>query len=303
MSQAVTITVTNSASSQVVPECRVQVCSDEAGTTLLFEEYTTTAGEAAFSLDAGTYYVFCRKTGYRFDNPESATVVAAPLAVAVDAEPLSALDNTITDICNGALDLIGAGMENVEKLDSFENDDNATADWFRENYERCRRKALLRHEWNEAIAYPPGTDSGGDVEAVDHGPYEYAYAMPQTFTENGVTTGVLQTLGIVDDSHNPLDFQPLHWYVLCNVAAENFYWKLLLDLDYGFSQGLQDAIEYELAIRAATKFLKGKRGDEKRATLLQEYNQMALPVARGQNQAGRFDKHNNGRFPRWIDIR
>jgi hypothetical protein len=299
MAFAVTVTVTNSATSAVVPSYRLQMCSDAAGATILFDEYTGTAGTYAFSLDAGTYHLFGRGPGYTCTNPTTVVVTAAT-AVSLEVTALNVYDEGATEICNAALDLLGAGMDDVERLDSYENDTGDTADWFRYNYPSSKKRAILRHDWDGAIDYLLGTDGGSDVSGINHEPYEYAYLIPTTAF--GLAVVALRGLVDADDHDKVLKYRTRHGYAHTDYETSDFAWKLLLDIETGFNNGLQQCIEYELAIRAATKFLKGKRGDEKRRMLVEEYENVVLPRAKGQNQQEEYDEPNASHDGLWSEI-
>jgi len=57
-----------------IAEALVQVYTDSAMTSLVTQAHTNTAGQAAFNLAAGTYYLRCTKSGYSFDNPDTEVV-------------------------------------------------------------------------------------------------------------------------------------------------------------------------------------------------------------------------------------
>ena len=67
-------TVTNSVTGLPISEVRVWVTTDEAGNNVIRNEYTTSLGVATFYLDAGTYYFWRSKSGYRFTNPDTEVV-------------------------------------------------------------------------------------------------------------------------------------------------------------------------------------------------------------------------------------
>ena len=57
-----------------VGECKVWVTSDVAGDTLVASGYTDSFGKVVFYLDAGVYYLWRKKTGYNFTNPDIETI-------------------------------------------------------------------------------------------------------------------------------------------------------------------------------------------------------------------------------------
>jgi len=210
-----------------------------------------------------------------------------------------------TDLCNAALDLIGAGLDTVRRLDDVDTDVGDTADWFRVNYGRAKRAAILRYDWPECIDYLLGTDAAGDVDDINHEPYGYAYAVPATFGDADDAPGVLAFRGLSDVNDYDtvlLSRGPLHGYVHTDYADTEFVWKLLLDIDSGFSNGLRECIVYELAIRAAAQFLTGQAGDQKRRLLMEEYRGEVLPNAKGEAQAEQYDTHNETRDMPWTEI-
>jgi len=74
-SQEVVITITD-ADGDPVPEARVYIASDEAGTDVVAGAVMTDKDGATptLNLDAGTYYRFAEKNGFTFSNPEKITV-------------------------------------------------------------------------------------------------------------------------------------------------------------------------------------------------------------------------------------
>ena len=72
---AITHTVNVIVDGVPISGAEVWITSDEAGANLVAGTITTNAqGNATFYLDAGTYYVFIRATGYTFTNPTTITV-------------------------------------------------------------------------------------------------------------------------------------------------------------------------------------------------------------------------------------
>jgi hypothetical protein len=55
-------------------DCLVWIATDQAGQTLVANARTDLLGVASFYLDPGTYYVFRRKSGVNFVNPEQLVV-------------------------------------------------------------------------------------------------------------------------------------------------------------------------------------------------------------------------------------
>lgn len=75
---AVEYCVTIDDGSNPLAEAEVWVSTDEAGTNVIAGTLTTDAnGQATFMLDAGSYYLWVKKTGYTFSNPQSFTVTAS----------------------------------------------------------------------------------------------------------------------------------------------------------------------------------------------------------------------------------
>jgi len=52
----------------------VWVTTDLAGTNIIASGFTNASGVMTFYLDAGTYYLWCRKSGINFTNPETIVV-------------------------------------------------------------------------------------------------------------------------------------------------------------------------------------------------------------------------------------
>ncbi|MHA1286347.1 MAG: hypothetical protein ACTSPB_02970 [Candidatus Thorarchaeota archaeon] len=55
-------------------ECKVWVTTDIAGLYIVASGYTDTLGKVTFYLDAGTYYMWRKKAGYVFTNPDTEIV-------------------------------------------------------------------------------------------------------------------------------------------------------------------------------------------------------------------------------------
>ncbi|MFH0983101.1 MAG: hypothetical protein V2A79_16400 [Planctomycetota bacterium] len=294
MAFALVVTVTNAYTEGVVADYPVEVYSDEAGTTLLFREYTTTAGTATFSLDAATYYLFGRGVGYSVTNPTESVIAAADTAE-LEVTPLSVYDGDATSACNGAILLVGSGFEGSSHIDSYENDTGPLADWCRRRYDICRKRALVKHRWNEAIKLLSGEDGAGDDDSVVHPKYDYAYALP-------AAAGCVALRGIVDEDEKPLLCRRAGQFIHTDYATDEFWWDFVEDIETGFSPGLQQCIEYELAINLTGFLLKGNAADAKRQALQEEYRVLILPDAKGENQQEQYDEHNESADELWTDV-
>lgn len=192
-------------------------------------------------------------------------------------------DELTTALCNRAVALLGSGIDGVDALDSYENDTTVLADWCRRLYDSCRQEALTAWRWNEAVKLLAGTDGAGDDASVVHTGYDYAYAIP-------VASGCLALRGIVDDDCKPLKYRAAGGYIHTDYATDEFYWDFVLDLESGFSVGLQKCIVTLLAAALAGPIYKGDRGDAKRRALLQEYRELIQPDAESANQAEQYDE-------------
>jgi len=65
-----TYTVTDSTTGVPLAECEVWACTDSAGSNIVARDHTDELGQATFYLTPGVYYVFRRKSGYAFTNPD-----------------------------------------------------------------------------------------------------------------------------------------------------------------------------------------------------------------------------------------
>ncbi|HUV95809.1 MAG TPA: hypothetical protein VMX14_13420 [Anaerolineae bacterium] len=71
---AFTYTLTDSATGLPIADCLVWACTDSAGANKVTSAYTDDSGQVVLYLDAGTYYLFRKKSGYSFTNPDTETV-------------------------------------------------------------------------------------------------------------------------------------------------------------------------------------------------------------------------------------
>jgi len=65
-----TYTVTDSVTGQPIADCEVWATTDSAGNNVVAHGYTDVSGEVTFYLPAGVYYLWRRKSGYVFSNPD-----------------------------------------------------------------------------------------------------------------------------------------------------------------------------------------------------------------------------------------
>jgi hypothetical protein len=189
-----------------------------------------------------------------------------------------------TSICNGAIDLVGAGLDDYDRIYDFDLDQTRLADHCRRRYHPCRRRALLKWLWPEATVYLPGTAASEDVSHPTCD-FEYAYVIP-------LGAGCLALRGIVDAWARPIRYKRIGSAILTNFLPGEFWWLLLLDLATGFSEGLARCIEYELAIDLCGPLLKGADAAGRRRQLHQEYRELALPDAARQAQEEHYDRLN-----------
>ncbi len=57
-----------------IADCKVWVTSDLVGSNIVASGYTNALGKVTFYLDAATYYLWRKKTGYNFSNPDTEVV-------------------------------------------------------------------------------------------------------------------------------------------------------------------------------------------------------------------------------------
>ena len=57
-----------------IADCKVWLTTDVEGNSIVASGYTDAFGKITFYVDAGTYYVWRRKTGYNFTNPDTEEV-------------------------------------------------------------------------------------------------------------------------------------------------------------------------------------------------------------------------------------
>lgn len=62
-------------SSQPIPYATVWVSTDAGGTAIMASGQTNAAGQVTFLINTGTYYVWRKKRGYRFTNPDVEVIV------------------------------------------------------------------------------------------------------------------------------------------------------------------------------------------------------------------------------------
>lgn len=67
-------TLTSSVDGSAIPDAEVWVTSDAGGATLLASGRTDASGVVTFHLDAGQVFVWRRKSGWNFTNPDTETV-------------------------------------------------------------------------------------------------------------------------------------------------------------------------------------------------------------------------------------
>jgi len=199
-----------------------------------------------------------------------------------------------TDLCNGAIDLVGAGVEAYDQILDFVTDTSRLADHCRRRFHRARRRALLKWPWPEAGAYLPGT--AGDTDFI-HPTYDftYSYQIP-------VGAGLLALRRIVNASARPLLYDRHGDHILTNYLPSEFWWHFTLDLAGPFSEGLGRCIEYELAIDLCGPLLRGEAASKRRVELHQEYREIGLPDAARQAQDEQYDQTNAAAPIPWIEI-
>lgn len=69
-----TYTVTDSVPGNPIDGVEVWVTTDSAGTNIIASGTSSSLGVVTFYLDAGTYYIWCKKAGYNFTNPDTEVV-------------------------------------------------------------------------------------------------------------------------------------------------------------------------------------------------------------------------------------
>lgn len=67
-------TLTDAGDGTPIDGAEVWVTTDLAGANVVASGTTNTSGVVTFMLDAGTYYIWCKKSGYNFTNPDTEVV-------------------------------------------------------------------------------------------------------------------------------------------------------------------------------------------------------------------------------------
>ena len=255
MASQVTVTVTDSQTEAVVTGVRVWITSDLAGETTLYEEYTSSAGIAVFSLDAGTYYCFARQAGKYFDNPETITVASAALAVAITCDPLAASDSGPTQICNEAIALVGpVAHNNQDYLDTY---DGNPADpqaipamaWCQRLYPgEARDYCQAELEMPECQGWDVGGAALDDDDCETAPNWLYFYSRP---TNCLLFQGIVYEINAITGKESTYPHAEIGNQIACDQDGEetDFYFKYVKRVTdtTRWSQGLRTAIVHRLA--------------------------------------------------------
>jgi len=178
MAFVLTVTVTDDTSLATIPDCKTWVTSDLAGTTTLFEVYTDTVGVSAYSLAAGTYYLWAQKAGYTFTNPTT-VVIAAAKAQSVTGAAIPSSSDWETTIVNMALAFLSGGKDTTF-IEDINDTSDQTAKIAVRFYETARDAVMARVMPKAAFKFrnlgAAVIDDMADLPA--HADWEYGFNLP-----------------------------------------------------------------------------------------------------------------------------
>jgi len=205
-----------------------------------------------------------------------------------------------TDICNYGLAKLGGGGESAAsfQISSIFDSSNRTSILCLQLYGQIRKEVLCAADWPEATKY---AELGAELSGIEKGDWEYAFRLP---------TDYLGRARLINESYHrstkpqyisEYDKEIVQDMLFCNEYTnaddDTAYIKYIFNLQNvsKFSDLLVEAIATKLAAELSGPLLAdyGKR----RAELLQEYYNIVLPNAIGQQKMAHGDDTDLGEYP------
>jgi len=206
---------------------------------------------------------------------------------------------TKTDLANLALALVGgAGIDTgAFQITSIADTSSKTAILCNTHYEQARRETLVRAWWDEAAKY---ADLGAELSDIEKADWDYAFNLPSDYLGrceqiNESYHASTKPRYLIRYDHEIMSGKLLT-NDLTNEAGTSAYIRYIWDLTdtAKLSPLLFKAIATNLAATIATP-LTGD-GGKRRLQLLEEYEQLILPLAQGANASQGSDDEDLGEF-------
>jgi len=241
----------------------------------------------------GRYDAQLRVTG--ITDPMGALEVYWTGAAAVEEEAVS---NTWTDFCNYAISKVGGGKDDNFFIPNVTDTSNSTAVLCARLYPRVRQEVLCRAWFAEATKY---ADLGAELSGVAQAGWEYAFNLPTDYL------GKCQQIN--ESYHSSTKAEYTHRYDVevasgrmftnsySNADGDSAYiryvWKLtdptkLAPLTY-------EAMAVKMAAELSPALLSDQ-GGKRRYFLVQEFEEIVLPLAEGLSREQSGDDSENGNY-------
>lgn len=213
------------------------------------------------------------------------------------------MSTTKTDLCNYGLFKVGGAGEGTGSYKINKITGSGRTDTEKQCgilYPLVRKEVLVRAWWQCATKY---SDAGAADTDVAKGDWEYAFALPSDYLGKGKQIHEDHYRSTKHRFQSEYDKEITQNLIFTNEytnsAGDKPYIKYIFDYDPTdtslFKSLLYNAIATKLAAELAPVLLADK-GSMRRYFLLQEYENMILPIAEGVNADQQGDNEDQGEF-------
>ncbi len=205
---------------------------------------------------------------------------------------------TVTALCNYALSKVGGGDEETGsyRISSI-NDGTDTANLCRSLQPVIRKEVLVRADWNEATKFE---DLGAEVSGIEKADWEFAFNLPSDYLGRAKQIDELYERSTRPQFRFQYDKRIVQGRLWTNHysnedrdSAYISYTFNLIDPSK-FSAGFYEAHAVKLAAEISTPLLADNGA--RRFRLLQEYEDLVLPVAIGNAAMQDGDDEDQGEY-------
>lgn len=243
-------------------------------------------------IPAGTYFTkLFRQLGASPANSDD-DIGGAKIVWTGVAEAAEAIDeSTATSISNRALLKLGGAQEQQTITSIYEGTPTAVLCLIL--YPQIRNEVQQRWPWNECREF---ADLGAEVSGVEKADYEYVFNLP---------SNCLAVVAQIDENGRTIKYKHeirrgrLFTNNYSNSDGDSAYIEYIVieSNTSKYSPSLKEAIATKLAAELAPAMKKGQLAFD----LLQQYERLVLPKAKGLNQMEQYSK-DEGSYS-WLDAR
>ena len=256
-------------------------------------------GDFPTDIVAGTYYILVYVQAGASPADGDTCIDSQPQTIVWTGSAETIIETvsvTVTAICNYALAKIGGG-KNVARITSI-YDGSETANHCLVIWPQIRKEVICRAWWPEATQY---ADLGAELSGITQAGWKYAFNLPSDYLGRCQQINEIYHNSTKQEYLPRYDFEIIQRYLFTNVYSnedgDSAYIRYIFNLQdtSKFSPLLYESCAVKFAAELAPVFLADD-GSKRRYFLMQEYEDLVLPLAQGASAMEHGDDEDRGEY-------